>query len=416
MTEMLKNSLIVNERFFTLYDRMISDDELPEVLREAAEVVCQALNAERTTMYLVNRETQELESAATIGNVTRSIRIPISRASLAGYCALTGRSFVVEDAYGDLSGIDPQIRFDKTWDEHNSFRTRDVMCAPALFKGELIGVAQVMNSKGAPFQESDLLPLQSVSRLVGYTLYHARMLHDISTLKRLDQEKAEFMKIMVHELKSPVSASKMMIDVLEMDRSGDPDILAITSKIGSRMSQLLDLIKDILELSRVKSGSPLGDVSVLDVANETINVCNLYRDQAENKKLIMNVELPEQPVPVRFDSKGLNLIISNLVSNAVKYTQEGSVTVTLQRSDPWALFTVADTGMGIPEDEIPKLFREFYRASNAKKNRILGTGVGLSSVKQIVERFGGELELQSRENEGSVFTVRLPLHTEQPSS
>ncbi len=107
----------------------------------------------------------------------------------------------------------------------------------------------------------------------------------------------------------------------------------------------------------------------------------------------MVVELPESPVLVRMDWQGYHLILSNLVSNAVKYTQAGSVEVSLRSQEPWAVLQIKDTGMGIPEADIPQLFNEFFRASNAKRSKIEGTGVGLAGVKELVERFGGELAL-----------------------
>jgi signal transduction histidine kinase len=126
----------------------------------------------------------------------------------------------------------------------------------------------------------------------------------------------------------------------------------------------------------------------------------------------MSIECQEYTLPVRFDSQGYHLILSNLVSNSVKYTSEGFVKVSLKRQDTWAVVEVTDSGIGIPEADIPSLFKEFFRASNAKRQKIQGTGVGLAGVKHIVERFGGELELQSRENEGTTFIVHLPLYSE----
>ena len=399
---------------FDLYDRMIGEVDLPAVLRDVADVVCGDLLAERASIYLIDTSTQELVSAAVVGNVARTIRVPIRDDSLAGYCALTARAFVVPDAYGDLSGIDPRLRFDRRWDEMNDFRTRDVMCAPAVFKGDVLGVVQVINRSDRPFCEDDLEPLQAVSRLIGYALYHARLYDDLATLKRLDQEKANFMRIMVHELKSPVSAAKMMADAL-IGAHGEahPKVADITGRIAGRMDQLGALIQDILSLAKVKSGDPLGDVRAIDLAVETREGCEAYREQADAKGLALTVDLPDAPLIVRFDSQGLRLVLSNLVSNAMKYTAEGSVTVALRADDGQAVLQVTDTGMGIPEADIPRLFREFFRASNAKKSRIPGSGVGLSGVKQMVERFGGTMELASRENEGSTFTVRLPISEDE---
>lgn len=404
----------IDEGIFDLYDQMLSDTHIsiPDVLYHVAEVLCENLSAERATIYLIDKSTHELESAAFIGNVSRTIHIPITHDSLAGFCALSQRSFVVPDAYGDLSKIDPGIHFDRTWDEINQFRTRDVMCAPARFKDQLVGVVQVMNSKRKPFGEDDLVSLQNIARLIGYTLYNARLLDDLATLKRLEQEKAIFIRIMVHELKSPVSAAKTMTNLFKLYPLENPKIAHLPGRISTRLDQLLILIKDLLELAKVKSGDPLGDIAVLNLVDETKKGCEPYIAQAEEKGLDMHVEYPNEPVRVRFDSQGYELILSNLVSNAVKYTPEGVVRVTLKQRDTWAVLEVEDSGIGIPEADIPRLFQEFFRASNAKRQNIQGTGVGLAGVKHIVERFGGELELQSSENKGSLFTVRLPLYSE----
>jgi signal transduction histidine kinase len=386
-------TLVIHGRLFELYDQMLGDVNIERVLHHTTDVVRQLFNAERATTYLVLQDTQELESAAIIGNVSRTIRIPICEDSLAGYCALTGRPFVIPDAYGDLSSIDPRLRFDRSWDEENQFRTCDVMCAPAVFKDEVMGVVQVINSKDNIFQEADLLPLQSVSRFVAYALYHARLYDELATLKGLEKEKAEFMRIMVHELKSPVAASKSLVSALQYMHRDNQELNDVLTKIGGRMDQLFTLVGDILRLSQIKAGGPLGEIAVCDLVAETRTGCQTYVEEAE-----------------RIDLQGYQLILSNLVSNAVKYTPAGSVGVMLRQEEPWAILEVKDTGIGIPEDDVPKLFKEFFRASNARVSRIYGTGVGLVGVKELVERFEGELGLETQENEGSVFTVRLPLH------
>ena len=408
----VKHDFGVTESFFKLYDRMIGDVDIPSVLRDVADVVCRTLNAERATVYLIDRETNELQSVAAVGNVSRMIRIPIRKTSLAGFCAATGRAFVVGDAYGDLSVIDEDLSFDRTWDELNGFRTRDVMCAPAIFKDEVLGVVQVLNSQQHPFRHDDLPGLCNVARLVGYALYHARLYDDIATLKRLEKEKAEFMRVMVHELKSPVAAATMMTNTLKRHHENPQQINTLTGRIAGRMEQLGDLIKDILDLASVKSGNPLGEITIVDMVETAKSACASYRDQAEQKGLEFLTDLTAQPLPVRIDVRGCEMVLSNLVSNAVKYTEKGSVEISLKRHGPWAVFAVRDTGMGIPQADVPRLFREFFRAANAKRSRVPGSGVGLAGVKRIVERFDGELTLESCENEGSTFTIHVPLHEE----
>lgn len=401
--------LVVHGQLFELYDQMLGEVDVVRVLHDTTQVVRQVLEAERATTYLVRPDTQELVAAATIGNVSRTIRIPIGEDSLAGYCALTGRSFVVPDAYGNLSSIDPKLRFDRSWDEINQFRTRDVMCAPAAFKGELMGVVQVINRRQRPFCQADLLPLQSVSRFVAYALYHAKVHDELATLKCLEREKAEFMRILVHELRAPVGASKALAAALRYVNKEDENLNSVLGRIEARMDELFTLVDDILRLSQIKAGRPLGDIAVHDLVVKTGTDCEPYLDEATAKGLSLSLDLPASPVLVRIDLQAYHLILSNLVSNAIKYTSAGSIQVLLHEQGPWAVLKVKDTGMGIPEAEISRLFTEFFRASNARRSRIPGTGVGLAGAKELVERFDGELELVSEENEGSAFTVRLPL-------
>jgi len=401
--------LVVHGQLFELYDQMLGEVDVVQVLHHTTQVVRQVLKAERATTYLVRPETQELVSTAIVGNVSRTIRIPIREDSLAGYCALTGRSFVIPDAYGDLSSIDPELRFDRSWDEINRFRIRDVMCAPAAFKGELMGVVQVINCRQRPFCETDLLPLQSVSRFVAYALYHAKMHDELATLKCLEKEKAEFMRILVHELRAPVGTSKSLAAALRYVNQEDVKLNSVLGRIEARMDELLTLVDDILRLSQIKAGRPLGDIAVYDLALKTGADCEPYLDEATAKGLSLSLDLPTSPLLVRIDLQAYHLILSNLVSNAIKYTPAGSIQVLLHRQGPWVVLKVKDTGMGIPEAEISRIFSEFFRATNARRSKIPGTGVGLAGVKELVERFEGELEVVSEENRGSAFTVRLPL-------
>jgi K+-sensing histidine kinase KdpD len=401
--------LHVYGQLFELYEQMLGEVDIVGVLQHTTQVVREVLDAERATTYLVRPETQELVSSAVIGNVSRTIRIPIGEDSLAGYCALSSRSFIVPDAYGDLSAIDPRLRFDRSWDEINQYRTRDVMCAPATFKGELMGVVQVINGKLHPFTEGDLLPLQSVSHFVAYALYHARVYDELVSLKSLEKEKAEFMRILVHELRSPVSASKSMAAALRFVNRDDENLNMVLGRIEGRMDGLLALVNDILDLSQIKAGRPLGDIAIHDLVLSTEAACEPYEEEATAKGLSLSLDLPAAPLLVRIDLQAYHLILSNLVSNAIKYTPRGSVEILLDRQDVWAVLRVKDTGMGIPEADVSHLFTEFFRASNARRNQIPGSGVGLAGVKELVERFDGELELASEENLGSIFTVRLPL-------
>jgi len=232
---------------------------------------------------------------------------------------------------------------------------------------------------------------------------------ELEDLQRAQQAQLQSMMRLVHELRSPAAASKSMVATFRYLRPDDTQVDKFLAKIEGRMDHLLDLVDDILELSQAKAGQPLGEVIPLDLVEATRAVCNPYLEEAAAKKLAMDVQLPPSALRVQMPAKAYHLIVSNLVSNAIKYTPAGSVRVTLQRKGAEAELTVQDTGIGIPQDEVPYLFTEFFRASNARAGDVPGTGLGLAAVKALVEDYHGQVALQSEENRGSTFTVRLPL-------
>ena len=402
-----------HEELLDLYDRMIGAETLDDAFEQVRLVLCEAMDAEAATVYLVRPETRMLEASVPVHNVVRTIRVPILESSIAGCCAANRKPLLIPDAYGDLSGIHPRLTFDRSWDQVHDHRTRDVMCAPALCRGELVGVVQVLNSRASgSFTRDDLDTLCRIARMVGYVLYQARVLDDFRSMKALQREKAKFMRVMVHELKSPVSSARMLLDLLLRDMVGPEMRGELLERIGARLDALLDTIKDTLDLARAESGDPLGSVEEVKLHECIFEVCTPYRDQALAKGLTFKVKSAAKDPVLRIDIKGLNLILSNLVSNAVKYTAEGSVEVRVEEDEARVIVHVQDSGMGIPEQDVPKLFKEFFRASNARASEVEGTGVGLAGVKRLVERFGGELRLRTVQDEGSTFSVVLPLATD----
>jgi signal transduction histidine kinase len=243
-----------------------------------------------------------------------------------------------------------------------------------------------------------------------WALGRAQPWAELAALKRAQEAQAESIEMLVHELRSPVAASKAMVATLRYLHPEDAQIDDFLTRIEKRMDQLLDLVNGILDLSQAEAGQPLGQTTDLDLVAQTRAVCEPYREEADMKGLAMTVELPARPVRVRLAEQAFQLILSNLVSNAIKYTQAGSVRITLRQSGTWASLEVKDSGIGIPQEEICQLFTKFFRASNARQGPFPGTGLGLAGVRALVERFGGELEATSEEGVGSSFKVRLPLY------
>jgi len=405
----------VSEPFFALYDRLLAETEMAGVMREAAVILQKVMLAEQATVYVVRAETGVLESVAMSGHEVRTIRVPVGSQSLAGHCAFTRQALLVPDAHGDLSVLDPRLTFDRSWDESHGFRTRDVLCAPVILGDRLEGVVQVLNRVEGTFDAGDLRGLQTVARVVGYALHHARMYEDLASLRHLERQKAQFMRVMVHELKSPIAAVATMVDSYRVlahapTPPGPEQALRIIDRIGHRMASMLGKVTDILQHSAIKAGDPLGDVRVVDLVAAVRQVVDEYQPRATAKGLELAVAGATPSPRVRIDEKALELVLSNLVSNAVKYTEKGSVRVEVGfGTGAKALVRVRDSGIGIPESDLPKMFTEFFRASNVRARNIDGTGVGLAGVRDIVARFAGDVGVESEAGVGSTFTVRLPL-------
>ncbi len=229
-------------------------------------------------------------------------------------------------------------------------------------------------------------------------------------LERLDQAKSQLMLQMAHELRAPVAAVQSYINLILGGYTAPAELEPTLSRVHERLEEVLDLIADLLELAHLKQASGLsrGNQEPQDMAAILTKVSDLFQQQANEKEQILQVEILDRP-SVTADPKHLEQIWTNLISNAIKYTPRGGqITVKLQSEQDTARGTVADSGIGISEDDFPHLFEDFFRTDEAKATGEIGTGLGLAIVKQIVESYQGEISVTSEPGQGSRFTFTLP--------
>jgi hypothetical protein len=174
-----------------------------------------------------------------------------------------------------------------------------------------------------------------------------------------------------------------------------------------RLRSLHALIDDLLDLAAGKAMMVAPNRRVIDLRTVVTEAVDRFQAVAQEKHVALVFENAPDPLDVFCDPADLERIVVNLVSNAVKYTPRGCVTVTLSGGAEHVRLAVADTGIGIPLDALPHLFSEFYRASNAKAVEESGTGLGLSIVKLLVDRAGGRITVASHEGEGSTFSLEM---------
>jgi two-component system, OmpR family, phosphate regulon sensor histidine kinase PhoR len=235
------------------------------------------------------------------------------------------------------------------------------------------------------------------------------VVHDTTDLRRLERLRQEFVANVSHELKTPLAIIRACVETLQ-DGAVD-DIVnrgSFLEKIADQSHRLHDLILDLLSLARIEAGEEVFELEDVTIA-PLVKAC-LERHQArvQAKKQTLNVE-GQPSAAIRGDGEAVGQILDNLVDNAVKYTPEGGkIRVTWGRENGHVMLEVADTGIGISEQDLPRIFERFYRVDKARSRELGGTGLGLSIVKHLAQAMHGSVSASSTLGEGTRFTVRLP--------
>lgn len=250
------------------------------------------------------------------------------------------------------------------------------------------------------------------SRLPGEPLQGAVLvLHDITHVRRLERVRQDFVANVSHELKTPLAAIKATVETLLDGAIEDPEHnVRFLQRVHENAERLHFLVQDLLTLSRIESGEERIETAPLAVAPVIESCVSRQVDRAKAKQLRLLQEPPPEPILAVADEEALAQILDNLVDNAIKYTPSGgTITLRWYAHDGWAVIEVADTGVGIPEKDLGRIFERFYRVDKARSRELGGTGLGLSIVKHLVQALGGSVQASSQLGVGSTFTVRLPL-------
>jgi signal transduction histidine kinase/CHASE3 domain sensor protein len=230
------------------------------------------------------------------------------------------------------------------------------------------------------------------------------------TLQRANKVKTEFLASMSHELRTPLSAILGFADLLTTSpkETLSPRARESLERIKRNGEHLLSLINDVLDLAKAEAGRL--DVRLAPVTMTTLTrACAAEVDSLRNGKDVRLVtDVPDAPIESMSDSQRVRQVLLNLLSNALKFTEKGEVVISLRASPTEIRIAVSDTGRGIAAHELPELFQEFHQLDAGEGKRYPGTGIGLALSRRLARALGGEIEVRSRQNEGSTFTLVLP--------
>lgn len=227
-------------------------------------------------------------------------------------------------------------------------------------------------------------------------------------LKKNERLKTEFMNIAAHELRSPVTPIKGYLDLIIHDNDSNEKIKN-WAKISLRNAErLLRLVNDILDVSRLDSDTMRFDMEKIDPVELLNEIVEDMRPAITNKKLELQVKIPTSLPHIIGDKNRLSQVLKNLIGNALKFTDAGSIAVEAERKEGHILITVVDTGIGISTDELKKIFTKFYQAYTGEDRNNEGTGLGLFISKEIVKKHKGMIWAESEVGKGSRFIIQLP--------
>ena len=237
------------------------------------------------------------------------------------------------------------------------------------------------------------------------------VIEDITAFKQLDQMKTDFVNMVAHELRSPLSAIKQQNHVLLEGLCGPlgEKQHEFVSRGSNRIDSLLELINDLLDVAKIEAGKYVQRRVPTDIGQVIEDTIALMDSKAREKGIVLSFSSKDLK-PVQADPKNIEEIFNNLISNAINYSPEGGkVTVTAQGQGEYMEIRVEDTGVGISPEELPKIFDKFYRVKHPKTRQVIGTGLGLAIVKGIVDAHHGTIDVESVVDKGTTFRILFPV-------
>lgn len=229
---------------------------------------------------------------------------------------------------------------------------------------------------------------------------------DLSEIKRLEKIKRDFIGNVSHELRTPLTAIKGYVETLEEE--AEEDKKQYIEIIKKHTDRLMNIVQDLLALSELEEKGERLEKEEVDLKKLIENVLRIFKQKAEEKGLALNFFSQEVPL-IKADILKLEQVFINLIDNAIKYTDEGEISIFLKKENNYIKIEVKDTGIGIPKEHLDRIFERFYVVDKSRSKRLGGTGLGLSIVKHIVLLHKGKIDVESQLGQGSKFTVTLPI-------
>ena len=396
------------ERLLEISRNLSSNLDLPSLLQNIVEVACQLTDSEGASILLYDAALGRLrfESIPAFQEVDlKGISVPVEN-SVAGWIFKNARPLIINQTQND-----PRIY--REVDRRVHFHTRSILGVPLLIKQEPIGVLEAVNKIGSGnYTEADLGTLDTLAGQAAIAIENARLLaklqHANEELTRLDRMKSDFIAIASHELRTPLGLilghATFLHELIGNDHRDQVEVIVRSAE------RLKSIVEDMSRITHKEEGRSRVHHQSFSISRLVQEMVERFAELAEEKGIEFGFDVPEgEPLEVEADREKIEVALSNLVRNALGFTDSGGqVGVKAEGSGDFVKVFVVDTGIGIPEEDMPRIFERFYRVDKARSRELGGTGLGLAIVKHIVHGHNGRLHVESTPGVGSTFSIMIP--------
>ena len=388
----------------TLNSTLDLDRLLQFIIDSAADLV----NSEGASILLLDEKTKNLKFAAATGSDPEELaRIPVPvEGSLAGTVFREDRPLIINEVASD-----PR-HYNAVGDRIN-FKTQSLIAVPMRIQDNVTGVLEAVNKRDGMFDATDELTLSVIASQAAVAINNARLVDALQRaydeLGKLDRLKSEFISIASHELRTPLALILGYATMLKED-AGEEASQHVTAVLNSAI-RMRSLIEDMTNLNLLRVGSAEMNFEVQPLQSVARAAHEEVRETIQAKGQDLWVNLCDETIMAKVDGPKLSMALTNLLNNALRFTPgNGKIELRLIKEGSEAWFQVADTGMGIAQEEINRIFQPFYQVEEHMARRHEGMGLGLAIVRGVADAHGGRVWAESPgPGEGTTFTIALPI-------
>jgi signal transduction histidine kinase len=396
------------ERLLEISRNLTSTHDLPLLFQLIVDVACELTESQAASILLYDRTSGELRFEAVLDSQLDDLlhmSVPLD-SSVAGRIFSNSQPLIIQDASSD-SRIYRQI------DQKMNFQTKSLIGVPLIVKQEPIGVLEAVNKKNAAnYTEDDMAILETLAAQAAIAIQNARLLIQLqdanADLRRLDRMKSDFIAIASHELRTPLGLilghATFIKDMVSSDLQDQMEVI-----IRSAL-RLKTIIEDMATIAHEEEGQSRVRRAPFSMTQLVNDMGSRFSDIAVKKNIALTYDVPEgDSLTVEGDREKIDIALANLIQNALTFTDpEGQIGIKAEKSGGYIKVFVVDSGIGIPEDDIERVFDRFYQVESHLTRKHGGMGLGLSIAKAMIEMHNGQIWCESKEGTGSLFCFMLP--------